>query len=569
MDKSLLMAIKEKKSNNLILIVLLLVATIVSFYCRIFYGWDQDQSYLTLLAVKLASGSIMFKDLWDLHQTSMIWSAFLAKAFLTVKGSWDGIGVYLRGTSVIAQVGVALFGYHELKKYFNRFAAFLSAVTVANMLPRATQNIEYGAISVWLSFVAALIVVDANRSHKKELIKVVIAALFYAISIFSYPTMIVSVPVFAWLLLWDVKDNRSLKIRNLVVFFVTCAVVAAIIVIYLLQFMSFSELLGTLKAISNSGDHESLFGSFFKISYWTKSLIRVLGTVAIALLGWVAAKFAFKKDIKLFYFYIFAVSLVVLLLNITGIRPSGPFGFLERYIGVAILGAIAGFEVSEKRIIRLFFLLGVTYYFGSLLGSNLGLNENAMFLEVAVIGAVLAASEGLSWERGQRVFEQSAILLFVFSIIFASGYFIRINYTSPANVLQCSERFTEGPAAGISVMKEQMDETKAKVDAIEHISEEGKVYALITNESLYNFYLKGTTSAAGYAPTSNRNYNELWINYYDEFGHKRPDVILVNTYWYPELEEFYSEIFGQWVEKHYKYEPTEYEKEFWKLVYVG
>lgn len=561
--------IKEIKGNNSITLIALLVATLISFYCRIFYGWDQDQSYLTLLAVKLASGSIMFKDLWDLHQTSMIWGAFLSKAFWVVKGSWDGIGVYLRITSVIVQVGVALLGYHELKKYFNRFAAFLAAVILANMLPRATQNLEYGTISVWLSLIAALIVVDATKTQKNELIKVIISACLYAVSIFSYPTMLVSVPVFVWLLLWDVKDKKTSKLRNLIVFFVTCEAVAAIIVIYLLQFMSFSELLGTLKAISNSGDHESLFGSFFKISYWTKSLIRVFGTVAIALVGWAIAKFAFRKDIKLFYFYIFAVSLVVLLLNITGIRPSGPFGFLERYIGVAILGAMAGFEVSEKRIIRLFYWLGVTYYFGSLLGSNLGLNENAMFLEGAVIGAVLAASEGLSWERGQRVFEQSAILLFVFSIIFASGYFIRINYTSPANVLQCSERFTEGPAAGISVMKEQMDEIAAKVDAVEHISEDGKVYALITNDSIYNFYLKGTTSAAGYAPTSNRNYNELWINYYDEFGHVKPDVILVNTYWYPELEQFYSEIFGQWVKQYYRYEPIGYEKEFWKLVYVG
>ena len=39
------------------------------------------------------------------------------------------------------------------------------------MLPRATQNLEYGTISVWLSLIAALIVVDATKTQKNELIK--------------------------------------------------------------------------------------------------------------------------------------------------------------------------------------------------------------------------------------------------------------------------------------------------------------------------------------------------------------------------------------------------------------
>lgn len=557
------------KDKNSITVAALLIATLLSFYCRIFFGWDQDQSYLTLLAAKLASGSIMFKDLWDLHQTSMIWAAMFSKVFWEVRGSWDGLGVYLRIISVAFQVAVAIWSYRELKKYFNEASAFLAAIVIANMLPRATQNLEYGAITVWLSLAAGLVIVDVNKTHKNELGKLLIAAFLYAISIFSYPTMLVSVPVFMWALLWDFKDYTKSKVRNLIVFFTTCAVVAIVIVAYLLKYLSFPELLGTLKAISNSGDHESMVGSFFSIGYWLKSTIRVAAFIALSFAGWVIVKYAFKKEIKVFYIFIGLVSLMIIFLNISGIRPSGPFGFLERYIGIVILGVCAGFKTSEEHIIRFLLWLGIAYYFGSLIGSNMGLNENAMYLELAVVGVIIAASESLKWNSKDDVFEKSVILLFVISVVFASGYFIRINYTSPANVFQCSERFTEGPAAGIFVMKEQMDEIKAKVDAIEHISEDGEVYALITNDSIYNFYLKGTTSAAGYAPTSNRNYNELWINYYDEFGHVKPDVILVNTYWYPELEQFYSEIFGQWVMQRYKYEPTDYEKEFWKLVYVG
>ena len=333
--------------------------------------------------------------------------------------------------------------------------------------------------------------------------------------------------------------------------------------------MSISELLGTIKAISNSGDHESLLGAFFSINYWKKSFLRVAATVAFAFCGWVISKYVLNNEIKPYYIYIGFMAFAVLFLNVTGLRPSGPFGFLERYIGAVVLGMVAEFSESERQIIRLFYLLGIAYYFGSLIGSNLGPNENAMYLEVAVIGTVLAASEELEWDCKGEAFNKTTVLLFVFSIVFAAGYFIRVSYTSPANVFECTEKYSDGPAKGIVVNSDQMEEFMRKKEAIEHISEVGKVYALITNESIYNYYLQGNTSAAGYAPTSSRNYNELWINYYEEFGHTIPDVILVDTYWYPNLEEFYDEIFGKWVKQNYRYEYTERESEFWKMVYVG
>ena len=225
----------ETKSSNYrmmlktVVAVFFIATTLISFYCRIFYGWDQDQSYLTLLATKLASGSIMFKDLWDLHQTSMIWAALFSKMFWAVKGCWDGVGIYLRVMSAFVQIAVSVFAYHELKKYFEKFSAFLVAIIIANMLPRASQQLEYGALSVWLSLIAVLLVIDINKTHRNEIFKLIVSAILYAISIFSYPTMIVSIPVIAWALLSEFdceSDNRKKKTRNFIFFFATCGAVA-------------------------------------------------------------------------------------------------------------------------------------------------------------------------------------------------------------------------------------------------------------------------------------------------------------------------------------------------------
>ncbi len=543
----------KNKDIKKVCMVAIVLATIVSMYLRIFYGWDQDESYVVLLADKIAEGKKLFKDLWDLHQTSAIFTAFFCRLYLIVTGTTEGIGIYLRFISVLIQTTVAIFGYRILKKHISTEAAFAAAIVIANMLPRATQQFEYGTITIWAAIVTNLILLDAYYSDRSVGVKVILAAVSYSVSILAYPTMIISIPFYVFFLL-KFKGNRTWK--WCAVFGTTCLVLAAVFMAYVFSVMGIQEFAETLKAIGNSGDHTSLFSSFLNIDFWLKPILRIVVTVLIAAVISALLKkiIGFREEVL--YVYMIVTTMIVLFLNITGIRPSGPYGFLERYIAVVLLAVPFIKKFDNKPVFGLFYVAGILYYIGSLMGSNLGLNENAMFLEIAVIAVVIIASQ-----KANKI-ELIAVAIFVFGIAFSSGYFVRVNYTAPANFAQCTETFESGPLKGISVTEEQFENIANKIEVVENISEADKSYALLSNEPLYNFYIKGDTVAPRYVTTA--KYNQQWIDYYEKFGHELPDILFVDTYWYPSIDDFYTTEFGIWTQSYYNVLDTG-NGEFWVL----
>lgn len=555
----------SKQKNEILITVAIVIATVISMCLRLFFGWDQDESYVVLLATKIARGCPLFKELWDLHQTSAIFTALFAKPYLDLFKDTDGIGIYLREISLILQLLVAIFAYVIIKKHYSKLSALISFVVVANMLPRATQQFEYGTITVWATLICSFILLDLYHDQDRAILKIVLAGVFYSISVLAYPTMLLSLPAYILFMAFVLKSDKHDKAKYIAVFLVICALLAVCFIGFVLKDMSISEFFRSLKAISNSGDHGSLFSSITNPDFWAKPLLRVIITIGAAIVVSLTVNRIFAVSLNPFFTYILLTTVVVMFLNITGIRPSGPYGFLERFIGTVILFWLIR-QRADRAVTVLLVVVGVLMYTGSLMGSNLGLNENAMFLEVALVGCVIAGSEYLQNRKKnlEYRFELIAIMVFAFGVAFASGYFVRVNYTSPANFLQCNSIFADGPVKGIRVTQNQMDDMARRIEAIKFESEQGKIYAVLSNEPLYNFYINGATSAPRYVTTA--MYNSQWITYYEEFDHALPDVIFVDTYWNPEIEMFYRFEFGNWVKERYHLEKTEYDDVFWKLV---
>lgn len=536
------MRVSEEKTYSRILYPVLLLVTAFSIYLRLFYGWDQDESYVTFLAYRISKGDRLFYDLLDLHQTGAILPALFCKIYIRINGNTDGLGLFLRCISAAIQMVLSGYLFAVLKRIAGMFPAFCASVVAANMLPRATQQMEYSTVAIWGAIVANLLLLDRYYDEERYDFKVILAAFFYSISVLAYPTMLISVPVYV---VFFIKYHKGGVIKELLLYFLTCGVLALAFCVYVISCSSVSEFGYVLKLISNSGDHAGMFAFLFNADFLARPIFRVGATIGVAVLLSILVNKIIDVRIKAFYYYVALTTFAVIFLNLTGMRPSGPYGFLERYIGTVILAVPILRKSGYKPVMLLFFIDGILYYVGALMGSNLGANENAMYLELAVIAAVIFASLDLG------KLERVAIVFFLLGIAFSAGYFVRVRYTEPANFTQCTSRFESGPLKGIYVKKDQFEEVSAKADFIDRNSKEDKIYAVLTNDPIYNYYIRGDISAAGFAPTSNRNYNELWINYYVHLHHEIPDTIFADTYWYSNIDDFCATDFGKWVKASY------------------
>ncbi len=562
------MRISERGTNSKKWIYISLIAlSIISIFKRLFFGWDQDESYIILLPIKIANGSSLFSDLWDLHQTAAIFMAPFCKAYITIAGSTDGIAIFLRIISVLFQMVLSVYAYIVLKKHVGSYPAFMTAIVILNLLPRATQQLEYGALSMWAALASNLILYDLLKDDRLSYWKLALSAVMYSVAVLSYPTMAITLLAYIYIFL-RLDRIRSEKQKIIGVFVGICFLLAVCFLVWVIMPLGIPMFLKNLHAMANSGDHAQMFAALFNVKSLVKSIVRIVGGIIVAFVVTKLTNKHFGLSLSSFYTYIFLMSLLVIILNVTGIRPSGPFGFLERYIGMVILGVGLSGRKKDKLLWQLFFINGIGFYLGSLMGSNLGINENAMFMELTIIACVVYACLDHESEKRGSIFVQTATVVFVVGVIFSSAFFVRINSTSPANVFQCTERFNYGPLSGVFVRKDQMDDLSKRMKAVSELTEAGKTYAVLGNESIYNLMVKGTTSAPRYVSTV--QYNEQWIDYYDKFGHPVPEVILVNTFWYSDIEEFFDTIWGEkWVKDKYSLQETEYDNMFMKLVYKG
>ena len=546
-----------------------ILATVVCIYFRLLYGWDLDESYNILLAQRIADGKVILKDLWDLHQTAAVFSSFFCRLYTKIVGSTEGIAIWLRGQSIIIQILVAVFGYISLKKKYGKKIAFAVAVIIANFLPRGTQELEYSTVAVWGCLVCSFLFLQIGK-QKQEYLKVIIAGIFYAAAVYAYPTMLITAPYICFLLIFILFDDRKIGLIHTLIFFLTCALLALGVLFYLLSNMSFGDLIAILHELGKNGDHTSWFGALFSADVLLKSLVRVGAMIAAALVIKYAIRLIFKLDVATVFVYVTITTFLVIGLNITGLRPSGPFGLLERYIGAVLIMLFDWLRfkdksTEDKKILWILGGMGIAVYVGALMGSNLGINENAMYLESSLICLVILSLRRLgNLGEKEAIFGRIAIWCFVFGMVFTSGYFIRVDGTRPANVTECRDVMTNGPLKGIRVSPEKKQEYDRLCTSVDSITEEGKLYTLLTREPIMYYYVNGDYISAQYAATA-QYYNEQWIDFYELFDHGKPDFFLVNKLLYPDLNELYEKEFGKWLESKYEVDNQKTDDTNWVL----
>lgn len=517
----------------------------------------------------------MFDTMWDLHMTSA-WPAWLGtELFYRVTGSVDGLVVFLRILSVILQFAVAYIVYRILKKYFAQESAFLAAIVTAAFLPRATQNLEYGLLEMLFVILTSVLIYDVIRQANDGGIvnwwKIVISAILFSVAVLAYPTIILAFPVYlvaACLLL----NRKNAKWQVPIVFAGVCAICAGIFLVYILSYLSVPELLANIQGILSDGTHAE-DGRMYSYGTQIISLLkRSVLFIAVSAAGYLCTKKWFPEKINILFYLAVVPTVVLIISNVTGIRPSGPIGLQVRYLLAVVSGGIVYFvqKKKDRLLFWLFMVPGIAVYLGVMLGSNMGIEENASFLYLDLIAVVLLFSEYIIDEKKGRLtgiypdggkynvkwnqgLQKICLITFAAGVLFTRGYFVRITGTGPANITEHRVQMTDGVLAGIYVYPEEAENYEEKEREIRSYSDSHDTILYLGGEALCNTFTEGQFTSATCISTP--VFNEEWVAYYENEKHPQPTVVFVDKENVKNLEDFLQTTFGRFLVEKYGINP--------------
>ena len=529
--------------------VALLILTLLAAAVKIFIGFDRDEAYIVIMGVRLLEGDRLFDTMWELHMTSA-WPAFLSLyLFQTVTGSLEGAVIFLRIASTVIQFAAAWLAYRILRRYESRDTAVLAGIFVANFLPRATQNLEYGLLEMLFVLTAMLLIYDEwmkmGQGEKVCLWKIVGAGISYSLGVLAYPTILISFPVILIsMFLLQKKETRRLRLPLL--FCAVCAACAVIFLGYLLSYLTVPELLNNLQGILADGTHTDTV----KTATYLVQLLELCKRTALITLGALLCTLCFykwEKRRELFWYCLLLSGAVIFIgFNVTGIRPSGAIGLQVRYLIAAILAAVFAIKMREKMITGLFLIPGIFLYAGAMIGSNMGFEENASFLYLTVLAAILLMGRYAETFRHIGAF---CIAAFLCSIIFGKGYLVRITGTAPANIAQERTQIQEGILKGVYVYPEEADRYAEKKREIKAYSDAEDVVLYLGADAVCNTFAEGAFTSATCISTP--AYNEEWVLYYENESHPRPTVVFLDRDLMRSFADFERTEFGRYFAERY------------------
>ena len=517
-------------NRNLIINIIFIALIVLASISKIFVGIDHDETYVVVTAARLLQGEHLFKEIWDIYQTCILPSAILMKLYKAIFGNLDGVIIFLRIMSTIVQFGPTVIFYKVFKnKYKN---AIFGAMILALISPRYIQNFDYGFLGFAGVLLCILLIEKITLSltslDKMKIIMLsILSGVALSIGVLSYPTFIIlTIPIGIYMVLQGM-DDRKLRVA-LATLIITCLFCALLFLLYVLKNVTLDEMLkNLLQNVIADESHSS--GSIIASTIKSIMNIRKDQIVMGALIAISSIVFCFLLNktnlrINLFCSTIFVSSLAFIWPNITMIRPSGPFGMNIRWLLIAISSMPIYYKYkNHKDIVWLFGLTGWLMLFAVLMATNLGIAESSSFALIIVLGAILLLSND---DKLNIEIKKVVMYIFIFSLILTKGFTVRINGTSPANILEPRERIDFGVLQGIYDYPGQVKKfNEIKIELDEKTTDEDIVF-IMSNEPVYNLF--GNFKFTSLSPIPTVEYSERWVRYYRDNNYSFPTKIFID-----------------------------------------
>ena len=141
-------------------------------------------------------------------------------------------------------------------------------------------------------------------------------------------------------------------------------------------------------------------------------------------------------------------------------------------------------------------------------------------------------------------------VLFVLSLLFCKGYYVRITEYGPSTVRQQRVQVTEGALAGIYVLPEEAEQYMQEHETVQCVTQPDDKLLFLGTDGILN--LSANCPFVSPSTISTPAFNEQWVEYFTEYPEKEPTVIVLAKNTIDNREKFFAQNpFGKWIAEKY------------------
>ncbi|MBP5553285.1 MAG: hypothetical protein J6X94_00275 [Lachnospiraceae bacterium] len=515
------------KKKYSVLKLILIFLTVVSAFKMIFFGWVIDEGYAFAIGNRLLQGDRLFKDMWELHQTSGYAIEFLLRIYKAFVNSGEGEVVFVRACGMALHLLVSYVLYRALRRHMSELKAFLAAVLFANLTPKSISIPEFSNL-INLTSVLTLICLGrlylgkSEEDKKKRYLYALAAGIFLSVCVMSYPpSLIFAVFVFAYVFVKS-KGRRGEFVTVLSV----CLISGLLYLARILSYMTVSELMESIRMmLSGDSTHD---GGLSKIpGYLSDVVILAIFIAVFGLISFAVSKVFKKKELFLpsaFVFVFMWRTLHILFKNDT-YPVEYTFGCILIVSALAYLYGIKNktYSAEEKEFLVLYAGGSLAVFLTVLVACNQSVFSSAKYLTLFfAVTVALSYKEEADTFTERFLFATGTVLVILINII---------QYGNPRNrllnIFDAEARVPSGPQRWLIL--ERMYANKARIDN-EELPEilNGAGYVMITGDAVTYLY---TDALIGHGTTiMTEEYDESYADYWNVRPDRKPDMIAVECY---------------------------------------
>lgn len=552
------MQFEDKKIKNGILWILILLS-VVAAVNQLLIGFDIDEGYAVSMPFRLLQGDHLFADMWEVHQTSALLPAAFLWLFYQVTGSTAYMVLYLRIVATLLHLGMTVLIYRKTRKYLTADWSLLFALLYLNLLPKWIISLDFSMQQVWGLTLLFTCLLEERGTEKKQLWQDFLAGLSLAFTVLAYPGMVLLYPaVLVMICMCNKVLSGKDKCRKCLLFTAGCAVCAVVFFLYILLFMPVADFLSGIPKVFMDGTHQFtmqtkllLYGQQWLNVAKQLLILSVLPLLAALILQIFRQKKKKEKGSLFLAFLLLFVaetSLLMILGNLVGIQ-MGPFHFQVRYLLFFLCICIAGWNVrnTDRPLFYVPIFLMLVAFVGILVFSNVGPDSSSSYLGLGILAGFSLLLKKYP-QKEQLLF--ATTVLFVLSLLFCKGYYVRITEYGPSTVRQQRVQVTEGALAGIYVLPEEAEQYMQEHETVQCVTQPDDKLLFLGTDGILN--LSANCPFVSPSTISTPAFNEQWVEYFTEYPEKEPTVIVLAKNTIDNREKFFAQNpFGKWIAEKY------------------
>jgi len=523
----------------------LFIVGLISLVWKCRYGFPYEESFYVNTAYRFVKGDLPIIHEWHMSQISFIYLEPVVALYLKIKGSTEGIMLFMRYAFTMSWSIFALFVFLRIRKISLPAASTVSLIMLM-YTPAGQMALYYNSIGIMTLLASCLILTTAEKVKPLQYVS---AGILYAISVTCCPFLAVLFIPVAVLMIRDIIRKR---VRESIWLWTSLGVLMMFIafIIFFLVRAPIGSYIDMFPIILNDSEHA--WSIFDKTIDYFGSVIEVMipAGVLTFMMVLVIVFACVKKDNKSRRYGLIAICMLTLFMqlsfallnNLINYYMFAPM-FLGMYCFVCLRDDI------NRRMFWFVWIPGAVYTVCLHLSSNMRFVAISSAASVATVaGLVMGVRYALyikEKETERKV--RTAVIVAISAVILLQLGLVaerRIRYVFGAqDIALTTELLDCGIADGIYETPEWKDfyETKLKVTSELKSDDIGNVLIVSSEWWMYLESGKGFASYTTWTPILNPSTLDRYYNLYPD---RRPDAIYIDPDYADLLPQFELQHFG-------------------------